>query len=256
MNYLFFPISLLLMYCSPLQAQLSDFPANAQIGKCYKKCLKAPKYETVMEEIVVKEASTKWIVEPAEYDTVYQEIIEEEGYNVFNVIPSEFTVAEVEVIIEPEFIDYRYVPPVFETQPDFILLEPSRLKWQRRVTDVSCFNNREVDDCAVWCWEVVPARVDTVYQKVVKRHAKAFEVKVPAVIEKFNKSMLITPAMLGKETIPAKYRTVEVIRLVKPATAVEVKVPAEYKTVAVKKIIEEESLEEWVEIECSNVSYN
>lgn len=255
MNYRFFPIFLLLIHLSPLHAQLSNFPKNAQIGKCYKKCLKAPQYKTITQEIIVKEASTKLVIVPAEYDTIYQTITEEEGYKVFNVIPSEFTTAEVKVIIEPEYIDYSFTPPIFEMQPEFILLEPSHLKWQRRVNDISCFGNRNVEDCAVWCWEVVEARTDTVYQEVVKTHAKAIQKKVPAVIEKFRKSMLITPASIEKKEIPDKYRTVEVIKMVKPAKVVEIEIPAEYETIVLQEMIEEESLEEWVEIDCNNVNY-
>ncbi|MGB0929346.1 MAG: hypothetical protein ACPGVB_01125 [Chitinophagales bacterium] len=247
---------LLVFICShSLTAQPSDFPENAQSGKCYKKCFNPPKYETVTEEVMIKEASSKMIVEPAEYDTIYQEIIEEEGYKLYNVIPSEFTIAEVQIVIEPEHIEYSFIPPIFEQQSDYILLQPSHLRWQRRIDDVSCFNNNDLDDCAVWCREIVPPRVDTVFQQVVIRHPKPLEIKVPAVIERFEKAMLLSPASIERKVVPPKSRTIAVIRLVKPARAVEIEVPAEYARVNVQRLVEEESLGEWMEVDCGSGAY-
>jgi hypothetical protein len=64
---------------------MSDFPSDAVIGKCYKKCIESERYETISENVLVKEAYKKIVVEPAVYDTVYQEILEEEGYVIFDI---------------------------------------------------------------------------------------------------------------------------------------------------------------------------
>ncbi len=250
------PLILLLFICSySLTAQISELPENAQAGKCYKKCFKPPKYETVFEEVITKEAYTKIMVEPAEYDTIYREIVEREGYKVFNVIPSEFTTAEVQVVIEPEHTEYTFVPPVFEQQPEFILLEPSHLKWKRSISNTSCITNESFDDCAIWCWEVIPARVDTVFQQVVKVHPRPIEVEIPAVIKHFEKAIVLSPASIETKIVPPKNRIVAALKLVKPARIVEVEVPAESSMVSIQKMVEEGSLEKWVEVDCNSITY-
>lgn len=238
-----------------ISAQNPDFPQNAVAGKCYKKCLHTPQYETIAQEVLVKDAYKKISIEPAQYDTVYKEILEEEGYVVFEVVQAEFTTAEVEVIIEPAYTEYSYIPPVFETQEEYVVLEPARYEWKRQIDDINCFDQKDVEDCVVWCWTVVPPRLDTLYEEVVKTHAKPLEKQFPAVTQNITKTMVLTPASLKRTIVPPKYRTVSVIQLVKPAQTVEVEIPAEYQTIAVRKRVESPPMEDWMEVTCPKGSY-
>ncbi|MFK7903807.1 MAG: hypothetical protein AB8B69_01720 [Chitinophagales bacterium] len=255
MNYkLFFPLFLLISLDFS-HAQTLELPKNAIAGKCYKQCIGQERYETISQEVLVKEAYKKLIPHPAEYDTIQQKVLEQEGYIVFEVVPAEFTTAEVEVVIEPAYTDYSFVPPVFETQEEYVILEPARYQWKRNMSDAACFEQREIEDCIVWCWEITPPRLDTLYEEVVKTHARPIEKNMPPIVQTITKTMVLTPASLKRAVIPSTYRTIDVIKMVKPAYTEEVEVPAEYATISVRKRVEKAGLADWVEVDCEQIGY-
>ena len=58
--------------------QLPDeFPGEP--GKCYAKCLIPDQYETITEQVLVKEASQRVEVVPAVYETVTEQVLSKEA---------------------------------------------------------------------------------------------------------------------------------------------------------------------------------
>ncbi|OWY26231.1 cell envelope biogenesis protein OmpA, partial [Sphingobacteriales bacterium UPWRP_1] len=56
-----------------------DLPPNAVAGKCYAKCLIPDQYETVTEQILLKEAGSRIEVVPAVYETANEQLLVKEG---------------------------------------------------------------------------------------------------------------------------------------------------------------------------------
>lgn len=255
MNYTLFPLFILFICTHIAVAQVEYLPENATIGKCYKQCIQAEKYDTITQQVLVKETEKRIVVEQAVYDTVYQKVLEKEGFVALNVIPAEYTTAEIEVVMEPASMEYNYAPPVFETQEEYVILEPARYEWKKRISDKGCFDNKNIEDCVVWCWEVIPPRLDTLFEQIVKQHAKPVEVFVPAIVKRFTKTMVLKPASLERKVVPPTYRTVPILKLVSPARIIEEEIPAEYQTITTYKKIEGSGFLEWVEIDCEQTGY-
>lgn len=124
-------------------AQPDDIPF-AQAGKCYAKCFFPDKYETVTEQIVLREASETPKAVPARFETVTENVVVKEGYTRFIADPAQFetvteritiappgkrlaasaydTIRET-VIIKPEFKQYSVTDAVFEPGTHTVITE-------------------------------------------------------------------------------------------------------------------------------------
>ena len=66
--------ALCVLFSTNLFAQ-ADLPPNAVPGKCYAKCLVPDQYETVTEQILLKEAASRIEVVPAVYQSVDEQVL-------------------------------------------------------------------------------------------------------------------------------------------------------------------------------------
>lgn len=232
-----------------VMAQDGDLPPNAIAGKCYAKCLIPDQYETVTEQILLKEASSRLEVIPAEYETVTEQVLVKEAYKVLEVVPATFSTTTEEIMTKEAGQRLEYVAPVFETVSEQVLVSPASTKWVQGRADRNCLNE-DPEKCKVWCLTEVAAQYKTVTKQVLKAPATTRETPIPAEYKTITKAVISQPANVQEREIPAEYRTVTKQVLRSPATTREVQIPAEYSTVTTKKLVKTGGFTDWVEVMC------
>ena len=212
-------------------AQGDDLPPNPVAGKCYAKCLAPDQYETVTDQILLKEASSRIEIVPAVYAT--------------------FTTQTEEIMVKEASKRLNYVPPVYETVSEQMLISPATTKWTKGRADRSCLNE-DPDKCKVWCLSEVPAQYKTVTKQVLRTPASTTEVPIPAEYKTISKAVVQTPANTREREVPAEYRTITKQVLRTPASTREVEIPAEYSTISSKKLVKAGGFTDWVEVMCES----
>lgn len=226
-----------------------DLPTNAQPGKCYAKCLIPDQYDTVTEQVLLKEASSRLEVVPAVFETVTEQVLVKEAYKVLEVVPATFTTQTEELMTKEAGSRLEYVPPVFETVTEQVLVSPATTKWVAGRADRNCLNE-DPEKCKVWCLTEIPAQYKTITKQVLRSPASSREIPIPAEFKTITKAVVQQPANVQEREIPAEYRTVTKSVLRNPASTREVELPAEYSTVSTKKLIKTGGFTDWVEVMC------
>jgi len=252
-----------------LNAQYGDLPADAVPGKCYSKCMIPAQYETVSEEILVKEASTVLQIIPESYETATEEVLVKEAYTVYEVVPPKFTTVSEEVLVKEAGMRLECVdangnvvgsagrggscPAVYETVTEEMLVAPASTKWVRGKADPNCISENP-NDCMVWCMKEVPAQYKTIRKQVLSSSPSVREVAIPAEYKTITRTVLdmqamaaqanggvagggssimeIAPGIYGySRTVPAEYKTITRRVLSNAASTTQTVIPAEYKTI-------------------------
>lgn len=229
----------------------NDMPPNPQPGKCYAKCLIPEQYETVTQQILLKEASSKFEVVPAVYENVTEQLLVKEAYKVIEVVPATFSTVTEQVMVKEAGKQLELVPPTFETVSEQVLVSPATTKWTRGNATQACLQ-KNPDDCKVWCYVEVPAQYKNVTRQVLKAPANTREIPIPAEYKTITKAVVGTPATTREREVPAEYRTITKSVLKSPATTRDIQIPAEYSTVTTKKLVSPGGLSEWVEVMCES----
>ncbi len=262
----------LLLPISYLQAETAPLtPPDAKPGECYAKVVLPATYETVQEQVMVKEPSESISIIPAKYDTVK---------------------AEIEVI--PETHKLTPIPATYKEKVETIVVKPAMLTWKTSLDEdakpvsptlLSVLTSSGIDtqnakpgDCFREYYtprkfkkvseeilvqgehnktEVIPPAFETVEKTIIVKPAFKRLVDVPAVYEEIEEKVLLSPEKTmwkkGKNPaqklsgatgeimclvkVPAKYKTIKKKVLKEPATTSIEEVPAETKTIEVKKLL-------------------
>ncbi|MFK7905568.1 MAG: peptidoglycan-binding protein [Chitinophagales bacterium] len=226
-----------------------DLPSNAQPGKCYAKCLIPDQYETVTEQVLLKESSSRIEIVPAVYQTAEEQILVKESYRVLEIVPAQFTTVTEELLVKEASSRLQYVPPTYETVTEQILVQPATTKWSKGRADANCLSQNP-EDCKVWCLTEIPAQYKTVTRQVLKSPASTQESPIPSEYKTITKAVVQAPANTREREVPAEYRNVTKQVLASPATTNEVEIPAEYSTVTTRKLVKAGGFTDWVEVLC------
>ncbi len=228
-----------------------DLPPDAQPGQCFAKCVIPDEYETVTEQIVSKEASSRLEIIPAKYTTVTEEIMVKEGYNVLTVVPPTYTTVTEEIVVQDPSSRLEVVPAVYETVTEEILVSPATTQWVRGKATPDCVSSNP-DDCRVWCLKEIPAKYKSVSRRVLRESASTREVPVPGKTKTITRTVVQTPATVQEKSIPPEYKSVTKKVLDTPATATETEIPAEFKTITTRRLIRSGGFTEWREVLCDS----
>lgn len=240
-------------------AQITDYPPNDEPGKCYAKCLIADQYETVTEQVLVKDATYRTETIPATYETLTETYEIKPATIRKQVVPASYKTITEEYEIEPATVRREVVPAVYETleektevprgtkvvctdmiyktESERIEVAPATTKWVRRKADRNCLS-ADPNDCMVWCLTEVPAKSEVVSRRIPNCPAGyttngdkcCKEQMLPPEYVTTTKKVLKTPESVREIPIPAKMgtRTRKVID--EPGGIREIEVPAEYGT--------------------------
>lgn len=237
-------------------AQPDDIP-GAQPGKCYAKCFFPDKYETVTEQIVLREASETPRAIPARFETIPAYVVVKEAGNRYVVEPALFETVTEKIMIAPP--GRRLAASAYDTVRETVVVKPEYSRYT--VTD-AIFEPATapvVTEEAYTVLEVLPQQYEPVPDRVEVRAAstrwirkKADRdclgadpedcfvwclVETPAQYVEYTK---MEPAGCGSEgsddciltnVVPAKTVEMPYQRLKTPAMAIETVVPAEIQTI-------------------------
>jgi hypothetical protein len=230
-----------------------DLPPTPEDGKCYAKCkmpdryetitiqklkkagktsvsIAKPQYTTATEQIVIKEASVKYIYKPAVYQTIEKQILVKEGYCTKKVTPAKYN---------------------YETT-NKTLVKAESGRWVRKKKDPGCFSANP-EDCFIMCWEKTPAEYSYDSKKTLIEAESETVVEVPAVYKTIKVQVIKTPARTEEIIIPAVRKTFTRQVRVNSECLGEVvnSTPDQYTTVEEKRLVSSGGYTEWVEILCA-----
>ncbi len=116
--FLFFTVSISVASYAQPGANL-----NAEPGKCYAKCLKPAKYETVSVPVVTRQASSNAIITPATFKDESEQILSQEGRKVFTATSAKFEKANNNLLAKEGYTVLKVIPATFETVTEQILVK-------------------------------------------------------------------------------------------------------------------------------------
>ena len=264
-------MGLLLPLVTLTAEETSLTPPDAKPGECYARVVLPAQYETVEEQVMIKDPS-----------------------EAISIIPAEYTEAEEEVEVIPKTKKLTPVPATFEEVTETIEVKPALRTWKtslkKKALPVSPYilnavmhagvdvNGSEPGDCYKEYYsaaeykieledivvrkdfndtEVLPAEFEVVEQTIIVKPASKEIVEVPAVYSEVQEEVLVeaektvwkkgqnpaqklsgaTGEIMCLVKIPAKYKTITKRVLQTPATTKLVDVPAETKVVEVQKLV-------------------
>lgn len=234
-----------------LSAQSGELPPDARPGQCFAKCLIPDEYETVTDQILLKEESSKLSITPATYSTIEETVMVKDGYNVLKVVPPTYTTVTEEVMVKEASSKLVVTPAVYETISEQVLVSPATTKWVRGKATPDCVSSNP-DDCRVWCLKEIPAEYRTVNRKVVQTPPVISEVAIPAQYKTIKRTVVQTPAQVVESSVDPQYKTVTKQVVNNPASTSETIIPAEFKTITSKRLVRTGGFTEWREVLCES----
>ncbi|NND94870.1 MAG: peptidoglycan-binding protein [Flavobacteriales bacterium] len=225
-------------------------PPTAELGKCYAKCYIPSEYETVTEQVLVKEGATKLVAVPAVYETVTEQVLVKEATTRLVPVPTEYETLTEQVLVKEAHNKLVPVSPVYETVTEKVLISEATTKWVMK-KDKNCMS-ADPNDCFVACYEEVPERYTTYTSSVLKTPATVIEVQEPAEYKTVTRRVVKTPATMREEQIPAEYATVTKRVLMKPATVEERVMDPEFKTITKRRLVKAGEYSDWREVLCES----
>ncbi len=276
-NFTLLIVAVTLLCTNTITAQVGDYPPNAEPGKCYAKCLIADQYETVIEQVLVKDATYRIESSAPVYETVEEtyeikpattriEVIPEsretitEEYEIepastrLEVTPAKYETIQEKVEIQAGGTRSVCTPMTYKTESEQIEVSPATTKWVRRKADRNCLS-ADPNDCLVWCLVEVPAKTEVVTRRIpncptgstINGDKCCKQENTPPQFRTITKKVLKTPAKVREVQIPAKMGTLTRKVIKEPSRTREIEVPAEYGT-RTRKVLKTPGLDRQIEI--------
>ena len=186
-----FPVVVFLLIAIVAQAQPGSLPTNQEPGKCYAETVYEDQYKTTTEQVLVKPASKRVVILPAEYETVTEQVMKKAAAVRIEKVPAIYENVEVQVRIGC---------------PDTYVDDGER------------------------CTKIieVPAEYETVQELVMVKEASKKYIQVPPVYETVTEQVVVKEASTKADIIPTEFETETIDVLIKEASTRIEKVPALY----------------------------
>lgn len=233
-------------------AASSLFPPNPKAGQCYARVLIPASYNTISEQVVVREAGERFEIIPARYETVSENRLIKEASTRLEVIPAEYSEVEERILVKPATKKIVEVAAVYETVTERVLDKAAHTVWKKgppASQSASVLSQTTSDTGEIMCLVEVPATYKTVEKRVLVTPARTEEIDVPAEYETVTKMIVTKPAETREITIPAEYGDVQVTKIVAAAKQQRIAVPAEIDTINKTTKVSDESME-WRQVVC------
>ncbi|MCL1141123.1 peptidoglycan-binding domain-containing protein [Shewanella gaetbuli] len=248
-------------------------PPNANAGECYARVWVEPTYEQYTEQVLVKEASQRIEVIPAQYETALETVtIQPASYKIVAEPATYDTLTEQKVVQEAGtqwLVDLKkgsapasseilkaasdhginlssaevgmcyhehYLPAKYEEQNESVLISEAYEKVDTVPAEFRWVEKRILIKEASTRIEEVPAQYETVTENVVDIPAHTIWKKGTGPIQKIDEA---TGEIMCLVEVPATYKAVNKRVLVSPATTKTIEIPAEYETVKVQELVSE-----------------
>jgi len=231
-NPLFITLCLLFAASGAYAQPAAGMPSEP--GKCYARCLIADQYETVTEQVLIKEASTRVAISPASYETVSEQILAKEAATSLSVNAAQFETMSEQKLAQEASTSLSIIPAKFETMSERKLAKEAARAY---AGDLSAAGAGQMGD--VGSLSLNAARLETASEQVLVQEAYTQLRVVPATFETVTEQKLVRPAYSTLSIVPAQYETVTEQVLSKEAYSVLTVVPATYETVSEQVLVKE-----------------
>lgn len=235
-----------------LQAQ--DLPANPEPGKCYVRCTTPDVYVNETVTVITKPAYKVLKTYPATYKEVTERVLVKEEGKRLTVVPAKWGTETVTYISKEGANTLNIVPASFRPSSETVEIKPAYAQWELGSPAPDCASGNP-DDCRFWCYKGYPAEYTTVSTQVLSADAATTKSAIAPKSASYTKRVMVEPAKVVEEIIPAEYTIITKTVLDKDAYTVEETVPAETKTVTKEVLKTKGGLTTWKEVECSLVEY-
>lgn len=231
-----------------------DLPVNPEPGKCYVRCTTPDVYVNETVQIMTKPAYKKLKVVPAEYGTETERVLVKAEGKKLRVVPEKWGTETVSYLKKQAASTLSINPARFGSDSETIEIKPAYAQWELGAPAPDCASSNP-NDCRYWCYKGYPAEYTTVGLTTLVNDASFNTAPIAQKMSTYTKRVVVEPARVVEEVVPAEYATITKTVLVKDAYTTEVAVPAEYKTVTKEVLQSKGGLTTWKEVECALVEY-
>ena len=203
-------------------------PPNAKVGECYTKVMLPAEYRDEPVQQLVRAAGERTEYTEPVYEEVEERIMIKPASKKVTVVPAEIGEVQEKVLVREAYRREIEVPALYNTYFEQVLEKPARTVWKPGRGAVE-----KVDPTTgeILCLVQEEAVYKTVEKKELARAASKTYQDVPAEYSTVKKTVVTKPESVQEVEIPAEYETRKVKKLTKAPEAVKVPVAAEYATV-------------------------
>ena len=235
-------------------AMAQDLPANPEPGKCYVRCTTPDVYVNETVTLTIKPAYKVLKTVPATFKTVTERVeIKPEGKKL-TVVPEKWGTETVTYVSKEGGNTLRITPASFRPSSETVEIKPAYAQWELGAPAPDCVSGNP-DDCRYWCYKGYPAEYTTIETEVLGADASVAKTPIGSENATYTKQVLLEPAKVIEEVIPAIYDEITKTVLDKDAYTVEETIPAVTRTITKEVLKEKGGLTSWKEVECALVEY-
>ena len=235
-------------------AMAQDLPTNPEPGKCYVRCTTPDVYVNETVQVMVQPAYKRLRTVPAQYETVTERVMVKAAGKKLRVIPEKWGTETVTYVKKQGASSMSVVPASFSNDAETIEIKPAYAQWELGAPAPDC-DSSNPNDCRYWCYKGYPAEYTTVPVTRLVNDASANRSPIAERTATYTKRVVVEPARVVEEEIPAEYSNITRTVMVKDAEVVEETIPAQYKTVTKEVLQTKGGLTTWKEVECELVEY-
>lgn len=238
-------LSLLMIICYHLDAQEIEKemfkPFGENTNSCYANVLMPSVYDTITEQIVVREAYAYLKYTPAVYDTIVEKILLSPGYTRYEVVEPVFRTEKVRISIkEMEAVVNKNNMTIAATATERIETAPTLKVWKKTKRKRNC-KSKNPENCLTWQVVTVPATYIDIEKEIPSTIQKNSDdiTQIDGQFITIEKKILVEEGSVREVNMLPEYK--EVTRYVKRQNArfQEINVPAEYREITKLRLVSE-----------------
>ncbi len=231
-----------------------DLPTNPEPGKCYVRCTTPDVYVNESVQVMVTPAYKKLRTIPAQYETVTERVMVKAPGKKMRIIPEKWGTETITFVKKQAASTLSINPASFTSDSETLEIKPAYAQWELGAPAPDC-DSSNPNDCRYWCYKGYPAEYTTVPVTRLAADASTNRSPVPEAMGSYTKRVVVEPARVVEEEIPAEYANITRTVLVKDAEVIEETIPAVYKTITKEVLKTKGGLTTWREVECELVEY-
>jgi len=231
-----------------------DLPANPEPGKCYVRCTTPDVYVNETVTMTIKPAYKVLKTVPSTFKIITERVEVKTAGKKLTVLPEKWGTETITYVSKEGGNTLRISPASFRTSSETIEIKPAYAQWELGAAVPDCASGNP-DDCRYWCYKGYPAEFTTIQIQALGADATVAKTPLASSNSTYTKRVLLEPAKVIEEVIPAQYKEITKTVLDKDAYTVEETIPAVTKTVSKKVLTEKGGLTTWKKVECSLVEY-
>ncbi|MGB1204166.1 MAG: peptidoglycan-binding domain-containing protein [Chitinophagales bacterium] len=220
-------------------------PEASNDESCYSRATMPDRYETVKEQVTVRDAYIETIDIPPVYETIEEVVLVKEQSVELIVVPAVYRTVYERVLVKEAT---PIINEEYETVTEQVLVQPEQKEWVRLKTE-NCFSDNP-DDCYYMRWVVTPAQYETQSRRILTGIGGQNGGELPARYEALPRQVLVQAETVREVIVPAVYETITKQVVVQPARNEQIQMPAEYATVEIRQLVEAGGKTKWTAIPC------